>query len=57
MWMRWGLGRGIGRVGVGNGGRRARGGCGDMLEVHGQALLIPTLLPFYRHTPLALGRV
>lgn len=25
MWMRWGLGRGIGRVGGGNGGRRAGG--------------------------------
>jgi len=46
----------VGWVG-GMGGEGQGGVCGDMLEVHGQALLIPTLLPFYRHTPLALGRV
>jgi len=41
MWMRWGLGRGIGKGGWGEWG----GGCGAMLEVHGQALWIPTLSP------------
>ncbi len=58
MWMRWGLGRGTGRVGGGNGGEKGKGGLWCCVgSAWAGTIDTYAVAPFYRHTPLALGRV